>query len=260
MNIIGLEEKQTVFILSYSQIVKEEFFDDLNSLVNNGEIHGIYNKEEYEHITSQAKAKITSDELKGQINSSYILSEFFKKCKENLHLILEMSPTGANLRERIRKYKSIVNCSNILWIEEWPNSGFKAVAEHHFRDFQLTGSKDAMIDIMITFNNDAALLARTPNIFEDFLSNFCVLFNEIKTKLTEIQEKYERGLERLTKAKEAVEEFQTYLDTKTPELKEKKKDIAQILEVYGDEMNFWEKKRDFVKQQEVELLSKCLRS
>lgn len=82
----GIEERQNVFILNYSHILKEEFLHDLDSLINNGEIHGIFNKEEYENIVSQAKAKITSDELRTQLNSSFVLSEFFQKVKENLHI------------------------------------------------------------------------------------------------------------------------------------------------------------------------------
>lgn len=105
----GIEERQNVFIFKYSQIIKEEFLYDLDSLINNGEIHGIFNKEEHENIVSLAKAKITSDELKTQINSSFVLSEFFQKVKENLHICIEMSPTGSNLRERVRTHKSIIN-------------------------------------------------------------------------------------------------------------------------------------------------------
>jgi len=250
----GIEERQNVFILKYSQILKEEFLYDLDSLINNGEVHGIFNKEEYENIVSQAKAKIASDELRTQLNSSFVLSEFFQKVKENVHICIEMSPTGSSLRERVKVHKSLINCSNIIWMEEWPNTGFKAVAEHHFKNFPLSGYKDAIIDIMITMHHDASLLARTPNIFEDFLDNFKIAASEIKAKLTEVQEKYERGLERLKKTKEAVEDFQAFLDQKNPELREKNKEIAHILEVYRDEADFLEKKRNFVKQQERELL------
>jgi phage-related protein len=67
---------------------------------------------------------------------------------------------------------------------------------------------------MISINNDAVSIERIPNIFEDFLGSFKTIFSEVKSKLTEVQEKYERGLERLNVAKDSVEGFQTYLDTK----------------------------------------------
>ena len=165
-----------------------------------------------------------------------------------------MSPTGANLRERIRTHKSIINCSNVIWLEEWPNAGYKAVAEYNFKNFQISSYKDAIIDIMITMHHDASLLASIPNIFPDFLENFKQASTEIKSKLTEVQEKYERGLDRLNKAKESVETFQADLDQKNPILKEKKKEISQILEVYREEASYLENRRSCLKQEEKELL------
>jgi len=41
-----------VFHIKHNQIIKEEFLDDINTLVNNGEIHGLFAKEEYENIIS----------------------------------------------------------------------------------------------------------------------------------------------------------------------------------------------------------------
>jgi dynein heavy chain len=105
----GIEDKEHVFILKYSQILKEDYLYDIDSLINNGEIHGIFTKEEHENIVSLAKDKIASDELKTQVNSSFVLSEFFQKIKENLRICIEMSPTGSNLRERVRTHKSIIN-------------------------------------------------------------------------------------------------------------------------------------------------------
>ena len=253
----GIEERQSVFILKYSQILKEEFLSDLDSLINNGEIHGIFNKEEYENIVSQAKAKITSDELKSQINSAFVLSEFFQRVKENLHIFIEMSPSGSNLRERVRTHKSIINCSNVIWVEEWPDSGFKAVAEYHFKNLKMSGYKDAIIDIMITMHHDASLLARTPNVFADFIQNFIKASNEITSKLTELQEKFESGIEKIKKAKELVEDYQAELDVKNPTLREKKKNITYMLEQYRDDASHLEKQRNFLKQEEAELLAEA---
>lgn len=36
--------------MKHSAILHEQFLDDLNTLVNNGEIQGIFTKEEYENI------------------------------------------------------------------------------------------------------------------------------------------------------------------------------------------------------------------
>lgn len=38
MTVSGVEMKEIVFHLKHNQIVKESFLDDLNTLVNNGEV------------------------------------------------------------------------------------------------------------------------------------------------------------------------------------------------------------------------------
>jgi dynein heavy chain, axonemal len=49
----GVDQKEVVFHLKHNEIIKEDFLDDINTLVNNGEIQGIFTKEEYENIISQ---------------------------------------------------------------------------------------------------------------------------------------------------------------------------------------------------------------
>ena len=59
LTMVGVDEKQTVFYFQHTQILNEDFLHDLNSLVNNGEIHGIFNKEEYENIISQTQVRLS---------------------------------------------------------------------------------------------------------------------------------------------------------------------------------------------------------
>jgi dynein heavy chain len=142
----------------------------------------------------------------------------------------------------------------VIWFEEWPDAGYKAVAEYHLKNLSLQGYKDAIIDIMITMHHDASFICKIPNIFPDFLDNFKQASLEIKTKLSEIQEKYDRGLEKLKSAKESVENFQADLDNKNPILKEKKREIAEILEVYREQATYLENRKSYLKQEEKELL------
>ena len=52
LQIAGVEQKEVVFHLKHNEIIHEEFLYDLNTLVNNGEIQGIFTKEEFENIIS----------------------------------------------------------------------------------------------------------------------------------------------------------------------------------------------------------------
>ena len=64
-----------VFHLKHNEIIKEEFLDDLNTIINNGEIQGIFTKEEYENIISQIHLRMSS-ETKNNTTNQMILAEF----------------------------------------------------------------------------------------------------------------------------------------------------------------------------------------
>ena len=42
---------------------------------------------------------------------------------------MTMSPFGDALRNRIRLFPNLVNCSTVIWYREWPEEGLTAVAQ-----------------------------------------------------------------------------------------------------------------------------------
>lgn len=40
---------------------------------------------------------------------------FVEQCRQNLHLVICLSPVGSAFRERLRKFPSLVNCCTIDW-------------------------------------------------------------------------------------------------------------------------------------------------
>ena len=42
---------------------------------------------------------------------------FVSRCRENLHVILAMSPIGDAFRNRLRKFPSLINCCTIDWFQ-----------------------------------------------------------------------------------------------------------------------------------------------
>ena len=47
-------------------------------------------------------------------------SHFVQKCRNNLHVVLAMSPVGETLRTRCRNFPGMVNNTVIDWFEPWP--------------------------------------------------------------------------------------------------------------------------------------------
>ena len=47
-------------------------------------------------------------------------SYYVQKCRNNLHVVLAMSPVGETLRTRCRNFPGMVNNTVIDWFEPWP--------------------------------------------------------------------------------------------------------------------------------------------
>ena len=103
--------KEIVFHLKHNQIIKESFLDDLNTLVNNGEVQNVFSKDDYETIITQVSQRLAASQGNtggvlanpgldrgATVNSQIALGDFSQRCRENLKVVLNFTPTGANLR------------------------------------------------------------------------------------------------------------------------------------------------------------------
>lgn len=54
---------------------------------------------------------------------------FIQRVKENLHVVLGMSPSE-QFRARCRKFPALVTCTTIDWFQPWPLDALKSVAKN----------------------------------------------------------------------------------------------------------------------------------
>ena len=52
-------------------------------------------------------------------------------------MVICFSPIGASLRNRIRDFPSIVNCTTIDWFSEWPPDALEAVAQRFLLEVEM---------------------------------------------------------------------------------------------------------------------------
>ena len=46
-----------------------------------------------------------------------LFNMFIQRCRDQLHIVLAMSPIGDAFRNRLRKFPSLVNCCTIDWFQ-----------------------------------------------------------------------------------------------------------------------------------------------
>src|SRR3569833_1938671 len=134
----GMEERQTVFLLSDTQITNEAFVEDVNNILNNGEIPNLYIATEDQSIIIEGMREVNKNvPAYKNMNEQEIMSDFIQKSKSNVHVVLAMSPIGEDFKRRLRMFPSLVNCCTIDWFLPWPKEALTSVAEHFLNDVEL---------------------------------------------------------------------------------------------------------------------------
>jgi len=79
---------------------------------------------------------------------------FVNRCRENLHIVLAMSPIGDAFRNRLRQFPSLINCCTIDWfqvssyysttpcvmltLQAWPEDALEMVAKNFLQDIEMS--------------------------------------------------------------------------------------------------------------------------
>ena len=168
MLVAGVEGKRIAFCLIDTQIVDESFLEDVNNILNTGEVPNLFLPEEYNKICEDIRPAVkhlgleTRDELQ---------KAFVDRVRANLHIILCHSPVGNALRVRCREFPSLINCTTIDWYTKWPKEALTSVAKQFLQDEDLHTDdiKAAMCDM-------CAELHWTVGVFGD------KFFNQLRRK------------------------------------------------------------------------------
>ncbi len=133
----GAEGKPTTFLFSDNQIKDESFVEDINMILNTGDVPNIFPADEKAEIIEkmQVVARTTGRKIEATPLSMYNL--FIERVKENLHLVLAMSPIGDAFRNRLRMFPSLINCCTIDWFQAWPDDALEMVANKFLEEVDM---------------------------------------------------------------------------------------------------------------------------
>lgn len=207
----GVEEKSMVFILNDSQIIMESFLEDINNILNNGEIPNLYQTMEDIQIITEA---MKDDPIFKNKNDNEIMIDFINRSKENIHIVLAMSPIGDDIKRRLRMFPSLVNCCAIDYFLPWPQQALQSVARHFLTDIPDLPQLDGIVKICVDMQTRVtALSARylkeqkkhyyvTPTSYLVLIQAFKELLAKKRHEIDTIINKYAKGIDQLTDAKQ----------------------------------------------------------
>lgn len=252
----GAKPEPTVFLLNDNQIISESFLEDLNNLLNTGEIPNLFTREELDSIEQDLRSVVE----KSKIQVDNIYNYFIQRVKENLHVVLCMSPVGNSFRQRMRMFPSLVNCTTISWFPPWGEDALLNVSLSRMYDLEIPDVDDnesvrlrsslakACVLVHTSVESIAAdfyqTLSRrvyiTPKSYFDMIKCYRNLLDTKYEELSLERSKYLRGLKQLETTHSAVQEMEAALRQLQPVLEAKKKEseiLAQKIEQDSIEAN-----------------------
>ncbi|KAK5645094.1 hypothetical protein RI129_006394 [Pyrocoelia pectoralis] len=244
----GGRGKNTVFLFTEGQIKEEGFLQDIDCLLNAGEVPNIFHIEEKQEVMELCRLAAQGGNRNMDISPMAVFAYFIKRTREKLHIVLCFSPIGSLFRLRLRLYPSLINCCTIDWFEDWPEDALEKVAETWISDINLDQSvKEAVIVACKYFHVYARKVSAeffaetfhksyiTSASYLELIKIFTDLTNQKQYELMAAKKRYVVGLDKLQFAAEQIFEMQLNLEAFQPELKLMSEKATQMMEQIATE-------------------------
>ena len=123
----GCENEKIAFIMDEGNIMDTAFLERINTLLANGEVPGLFEKDEYASLMTQCKqASAQSGEaLDGE---SELYHWFSKQIMKNLHVVFTMNPAEGGMQDRASTSPALFNRCVLDWFGDWSDPAAYQVA------------------------------------------------------------------------------------------------------------------------------------
>jgi len=238
----GVEDKVQIFLFCDTQIVKEDFVEAINNVLNSGDVPNLYANEDFEAISSSCRQLCQSMGM--QPTKANLFSAYLSRVKKNVHVTLAFSPVGDSFRNRLRSFPSLVNCCTIDWFHEWPAEALYSVAKQQItgQSVELPNLEGALkmfqtIHMSVESSSKRFLQATgrnvyvTPTSFLELLTSFVSILADKRNQVGMLQHRYSVGLGKIGDAEEQVAGLQQMLVEKKPVLEKTQKEVSEMMVV-----------------------------
>uniref|UniRef100_A0A6E8VFP2 AAA+ ATPase domain-containing protein n=1 Tax=Anopheles coluzzii TaxID=1518534 RepID=A0A6E8VFP2_ANOCL len=239
--IAGVLNKPTVFLITDTQIVHEAFMEDINNILNSGEVPNLFEGDEYEKIILNTRQPCIESGHPNQTRDG-IFEFFIKRVRANLHVIMCMSPVGDTFRGRCRMFPSLVNCCTIDWFVKWPAEALRSVAIGSLKDVsdnEVQCKHLAQICVMIHESVESISerfyremrrhYYTTPSSYLQLLNQYRVLVQKRVDSIIQKKDRIANGLSKILETNQVVAEMGQELKKFVPILEEKSKNMKELL-------------------------------
>ena len=242
----GAQNLPIVFLFNDTQIIKETMLEDINGILNSGDVPNLYAAEDLETISTACRPECQKKKIPPtKLN---IFAQFLNRVKANTHVVLCMSPLGNAFRTRLRMFPSVVNCCTIDWFMEWPDEALQSVAGRFLQTSTLGLDNSAAVVNYFQFMHQSieqssidflAQMRRpfyvTPTSYLELLSTYDRVLQEKRKEVGTLRDRLKIGVEKLISTETQVNELQATLTEMEPVLIKTQAEVEEmIIEITAD--------------------------
>uniref|UniRef100_A0A6Q2WX96 Dynein axonemal heavy chain 12 n=1 Tax=Esox lucius TaxID=8010 RepID=A0A6Q2WX96_ESOLU len=231
--------QKTVFLLTDAQIKEEAFLEDVDSVLNTGEVPNLFAMDEKQEIVEAVRPIAQAGNKNVEFSALALYNFFVTRCRENLHVIVAFSPIGEAFRNRLRQFPSLINCCTIDWFQPWPEEALERVANKFLESLEMSEHErqEVMPIFTPTIENSKFLseLGRhnyvTPTSYLELIATFRQLLSQKRDTVMKAKKRYTNGLDKLAFAESQVSEMKKELVDLQPKLEQAKIDNTKMMKV-----------------------------
>ena len=193
-----------------------------------------------------------------------LFNMFIERVRDQLHIVLAMSPIGGAFRSRLRKFPSLVNCCTIDWFQSWPEDALEIVAHRFLEDVELSDKdRNGVVSMCKNFHESTRKLSEkfaqelgrhnyvTPTSYLELINTYKNLLGNCREKVAYQKKRYTVGLEKLESARSQVSQMQNDLEALQPQLIVASKEVDEIMVIIERDSIEVAKTEKIVKAEEV---------
>eukprot|EP01135_Chromosphaera_perkinsii_P002697 Nk52_evm65s226 gene=Nk52_evmTU65s226 len=264
-NLIGVENKKATFLFTDAHVAQEGFLELINNILTTGMVPALFADDEKDGIINNIRDE--AEKLGVLPVKDQLWNYFIGKCRNNLHVVLCMSPVGELLRERCRNFPGLVNCASIDWFTAWPEEALYTVADAFLSEGELIPLefRDSVIDhivkvhLSVSHFSEAFLtkLRRynyvTPKNYLDYINAYIKLLGQNRKFVDDQCERLGGGLTKLIEASEQLKELNEKLAVQKVAVTEKSLACNEMLADISTRTSEANEKKEMAKSKEEEI-------
>ncbi|KAI4587317.1 hypothetical protein MJG53_005104 [Ovis ammon polii x Ovis aries] len=260
----GVEDRNMVFLFTDTQIVVEEFLEDINNILNSGEVPNLFEKDELEQVLAATRPRAKEVGI-SEGNRDEVFQYFISRVRQKLHIVLCMSPVGEAFRSRCRMFPSLVNCCTIDWFVQWPREALLSVSKTFFSNVDAANEEMReklslmCVNVHLSVSNMAEryyveLRRRyytTPTSYLELINLYLSMLTEKRKQLVSARERVKNGLTKLLETNVLVDKMKLDLSALEPVLLTKSQDVEALMDKLAVDQENADQVRSIVQEDEA---------